>query len=144
MGEAVGRSRGSGHPAWAGLRSGTGRARIVPASSHAALGTPRVRIEDRALEGLSLGPVDAFLGIPYAAPPVGDLRFLSPRRHTPWKGVRLATSLGHPCPQINADYPAWQDPNSGSEDCLVLNVWAPTRRESALPVMAGDEDEVCM
>jgi len=100
-----------------------------------AKGCVEVRVADGVLEGLSLGPVDAFLGIPYAIPPVGNLRFLSPRPFTPWDGVRPATSLGHPSPQTNPDYPAWLDPHRPSEDCLVLNVWAPTRREAALPVM---------
>jgi para-nitrobenzyl esterase len=106
--------------------------------------TPRVIVHDGTLEGLALGPVDAFLGIPYAAPPVGGLRFLSPRPFTPWDGVRPATSLGHPCPQTNSDYPAWQDPNRPSEDCLVLNVWAPTRREAALPVMVWLHGGACV
>jgi para-nitrobenzyl esterase len=106
--------------------------------------TTRVSVHDGTLEGLALGPVDAFLGIPYATPPVGDLRFLSPRPLTPWDGVRPATSLGHPSPQSNSDYPAWQDPNRPSEDCLVLNVWAPTRREAALPVMVWLHGGACV
>ena len=101
----------------------------------AAEACAEVRVEDGVLQGISRGHVDIFLGIPYAAPPVRGLRFLSPRPFPPWDGVRPATALGHPSPQTNPDYPAWLDPNRTSEDCLVLNVWAPTRRDAPLPVM---------
>lgn len=75
------------------------------------------------------GAVDVFQGVPYAAPPVGELRWRAPQPPVPWPGVRDALEPGSPCPQSGR--------LAGSnEDCLTLNVWAPHRRAgSRLPVM---------
>jgi para-nitrobenzyl esterase len=80
----------------------------------------------------------AFLGIPYAAPPVGDLRWQPPQPVAPRKGPAFeATAFGHRCIQFgtNADM-VFRDP-SESEDCLNLNVWAPANipKNKPLPVM---------
>jgi para-nitrobenzyl esterase len=72
--------------------------------------------------------VQEFLGIPFAAPPVGDLRWKAPQAPTPWQGVRVADQHGPACMQRRAAYM--------SEDCLYLNVW--TKAETGaekLPVM---------
>ena len=84
--------------------------------------------------------VVAFQGVPYAAPPVGDLRWKPPRPVVAWDGVRNATAPGPICMQTG---PAWvraptaaeDDPQS--EDCLHLNVWAPREpvARAPLPVM---------
>jgi para-nitrobenzyl esterase len=86
------------------------------------------------------GKVRAYLGIPYAAPPVGELRWQAPRPAAAWKGVRPATAFGHHCFQFgqSADM-VFRDPGP-SEDCLTLNVWkpvtAPSRTQPGpLPVM---------
>ncbi len=75
-----------------------------------------------------------FAGIPYAAPPVGPLRFAAPEPALGWVGERDATRAGPRCIQDPA-----ADPERGqntSEDCLTLNVWTPPRRtDAALPVM---------
>ena len=73
--------------------------------------------------------VDEFLGIPYAAPPVGDLRFRPPHPHAPWLVPRPATDYGGICPQLSAEGV------TGHEDCLFLNVFAPTARSGRRPVM---------
>ncbi len=82
----------------------------------------------------------AWLGVPFASPPVGDLRWRAPRPPEPWTGVREA--LEHPpfCPQIVPF--AWMKPRVvlGEEDCLYLNVWSPPMdaadaAERRLPVM---------
>ncbi|CAM5158839.1 unnamed protein product [Eretmochelys imbricata] len=78
------------------------------------------------------GTVTAFLGIPYAEPPVGALRFQKPLPHQPWSQVLEATSFGNTCPQPQlTDYPeteTWTPKTPQSEDCLFLNVWVPHPR----------------
>lgn len=97
---------------------------------------PIVKIRTGAVEGKTDGKVKAFLGIPYAAPPVGDLRWKPPQPAARWAGVRPATEFGHHCMQGTV-YRRPDFPDSGpSEDCLVLNVWVPVTHESGkLPVM---------
>jgi para-nitrobenzyl esterase len=80
--------------------------------------------------------VRAFLGLPYAAPPVGDLRWRAPQPARPWQGEREATQVGPRCMQTsrlgNIDP---QNPRM-SEDCLYLNVWTPAKSAGEkLPVM---------
>jgi para-nitrobenzyl esterase len=80
-----------------------------------------VQVETGLLQGVIEGPVRAFRGIPYAAPPVGDLRFRTPRAPLPWTGTRDASAFGNICPQLDggpfADF-------LGDEDCLTLNVFS--------------------
>ena len=75
--------------------------------------------------------VYSYRGIPYAQPPVGDLRWTPPQPLPPWTGTLQATSFGAICPQEDA-------PEPESEDCLFLNVWTPqsaVARNKRLPVM---------
>ncbi|XP_030621090.1 cholinesterase-like [Chanos chanos] len=79
------------------------------------------------------GPVATFLGIPYAKPPVGGLRFRPPEPPAPWKGVREATQFSSSCyQQIDALFPGftgaemWNPNTRMNEDCLYLNVWTPS------------------
>jgi para-nitrobenzyl esterase len=93
---------------------------------------PIVRTADGSVRGETAGATAEYLGIPYAAPPVGALRWQPPRPVAPWPGVRQATSFGPHCAQ-----PA-SPPSVGStsEDCLYLNVFAPAdARDRNLPVM---------
>src|SRR5262245_8301231 len=79
--------------------------------------------------------VVAYLGIPYAAPPVGALRWRAPQPASPWTGVRAAAEYGPPCFQARWAGPS-PDLTMMSEDCLTLNVWVPPRRKAGrLPVM---------
>ncbi|MGA9070455.1 MAG: carboxylesterase family protein [Terracidiphilus sp.] len=83
------------------------------------------------------GKVKAFLGLPYAAAPVGELRWKAPQPPLPWKGTRDATKFGAHCAQLHVyDDMVFQD-GEGSEDCLFLNVYAPAeaKSNSKLPVM---------
>jgi para-nitrobenzyl esterase len=87
------------------------------------------------------GKVLAFRGIPYAAPPVGNLRWKAPQPVVSWASERDATTYGHRCAQ-NRDFEdmVFQDgetTESGSEDCLTLSVYAPSRKRDGtrLPVM---------
>jgi para-nitrobenzyl esterase len=79
----------------------------------------------------------AFLGLPYAAPPIGDLRWKAPEPAAKWKGTRDATNFGAHCAQVRVyDDMVFQD-SGPSEDCLFLNVYAPADAtdKSKLPVM---------
>jgi len=83
------------------------------------------------------GKVKAFLGLPYAAPPVGDLRWKAPEPPAKWKGTRDATKFGAHCAQNHVfDDMVFQGPPP-SEDCLFVNVYAPAdaTKKSKLPVM---------
>jgi para-nitrobenzyl esterase len=83
-------------------------------------------------QGVLLGDVVAFLGLPYAAPPVGELRWRPPAPAPSWAGVRRATAFASPCPQIGAGGAV-----VGAEDCLYLNVWVPSPApaNARLPVL---------
>ncbi len=71
------------------------------------------------------GGVAVFKGIPYAAPPVGTLRFRPPAPASPWAVARDAFEYGPSCPQTSARPQGWAQEPSLSEDCLYLNVWTP-------------------
>lgn len=93
---------------------------------------PRVQTRDGMLEGSYAGTSRRFLGIPFAAPPVADLRFRPPADVEPWSGVRDATETPKACPQASELGPA----SGTSEDCLYLNVWAPDPlADEPVPVM---------
>ncbi|XP_066562055.1 neuroligin-4, X-linked [Amia ocellicauda] len=89
-----------------------------------------------------LGPVEQYLGVPYASPPTGDRRFQPPEPPAPWQGVRNATQFAAVCPQyledralLNDMLPVWFTANldtvvtyvqDQNEDCLYLNIYVPT------------------
>ncbi len=81
-----------------------------------------VRTDTGWLRGISAKDHLLFRGIPYAAPPVGELRWRSPQPAAPWQGVRAATASGDRCAQL---------PGSHSEDCLYLDVVAPASASPA-------------
>ena len=84
-----------------------------------------------AVRGLASGAVDEFLGIPYAAPPVGALRWQPPQPAASWSGVRDATQFAPHCPQSASPF----GQASTSEDCLFLNVFTPSHQRAGSPVM---------
>jgi para-nitrobenzyl esterase len=97
-----------------------------------------VRTDAGVVEGARSadGKVQIFRGIPYAAPPVGALRWKDPQPVTPWKGVRKATEFGARCMQWNVFGDMVFRDAGPSEDCLYLNVWTPDASKKAkLPVM---------
>ena len=79
--------------------------------------------------------VRVYKGIPYAAPPVGPLRWRAPAPVTPWKEVREATAFGTPCWQSHVTGIYSRGPVPRSEDCLYLNVWTGARAGDKAPVM---------
>jgi para-nitrobenzyl esterase len=99
----------------------------------------KVKTEQGKVQGKTInnGNVKAFLGLPYAAPPVGELRWKAPEPPAKWKGTRDATKFGAHCAQGRVfDDMVFQD-SGPSEDCLFLNVYAPADAtdKSKLPVM---------
>ena len=89
---------------------------------------PIVYIDSGAVSGTAGAGIDTFLGLPYAAPPTGNLRWRRPHPPAPWQGVRDATQFAPSCPQpMSASAP----PGPQSEDCLYLNVYTPTLRPDA-------------
>ncbi|HEU5416527.1 MAG TPA: carboxylesterase family protein [Streptosporangiaceae bacterium] len=88
---------------------------------------PIVRTRDGQLQGKYAEGISQFLGVRYAAPPVGALRWQAPQPARPWRGVRPATSYGNRCPQL----PSGNGPRADTEDCLFLNVFAPAGSDPA-------------
>lgn len=104
-------------------------------ASAQAASAPEVTVREGALSGQTRDGITAFLGIPYAAPPVGDLRWRMPQPATHWSGQRSATRYGPPCAQP-AGGAFGATANGASEDCLTLNIWKPSSpSEARLPVM---------
>lgn len=89
-----------------------------------------ITISDGRLQGLHLTETRtlAWLGIPYAKPPVGKLRWKAPREVEPWSGIKQVRDFNHSSIQIIDEIPG------GSEDCLYLNIWRPDDHEIDLPV----------
>lgn len=111
---------------------------LALASAPAAAAPPTVRIDSGKLAGLrdARSGLDEFRGIPYAAPPVGALRWKPPHTVAPWQGVRRADRFASRCMQraLFSDM-VFRSPGI-SEDCLYLNVWTPAKRDGAkLPVL---------
>jgi para-nitrobenzyl esterase len=117
----------------AALMAGVGgaSASAAPPGQGTARG-PVVRTADGWVQGKTADAMAEYLGVPYAAPPVGALRWQPPRPAAPWRGIREATSFAPHCPQPASPFGV----ASTSENCLYLNVYAPAgARNRDLPVM---------
>jgi para-nitrobenzyl esterase len=75
---------------------------------------------------ISAAGVAVYLGIPYAEPPIGQLRWAAPQPPPPWSGVKNTTAFAAPCVQTDG---------SGAEDCLYANVYVPPGLPKPAPVM---------
>ncbi|HVT36013.1 MAG TPA: carboxylesterase family protein, partial [Nevskiaceae bacterium] len=134
------------------VRLGSGFALAVAAACAVAQSVDATRVQ--TLSGWVQGSVTAdgaalrWLGVPYAAPPVGALRWRAPQPAAAWSTTLPADHFGSPCTQIGGPYgppPAgknWGVDNLGtfgkpvgSEDCLTLNLWRPSGTETRLPVL---------
>ena len=91
-----------------------------------------VNITSGPIQGSIIGTSRQFLGIPYARPPVGDLRWMAPQKPDPWTAVRSAVDFGKRCAQLAN--PTLQNAASNDEDCLYLNVWTPSPAVAKAPV----------
>lgn len=93
-----------------------------------ALSDPKpVTVEAGAVQGVTQGDVDVWLAVPYAEPPVGNLRWRAPSPQRPWEGIRDAGKAGPSCMQPEVE--------PVSEDCLTLNIFRPSGAAGPLPVM---------
>lgn len=110
---------------------------VLAGCASLAAGDPQVRVESGLLAGRTSDGVSVWRNIPFAAAPVGELRWAAPQPAAKWDGVRDAGANGPSCPQVML---ADGKPNGGgasgptSEDCLQLNVFAPASASKA-PVM---------
>ncbi len=121
-----------------GLRSIAAAA--VALAAFAAPGAERrpvVATADGPVRGVLSDGIDRYLGIPYAAAPVGDLRWLPPQPHGRWTGVRDATRFGSHCAQVASPFGL----ASASEDCLFLNVFTPARNRDRDGDGDGEDEE---
>lgn len=124
-GTSSGGAGGTGGSGGAGGTGGSGGGEAAPTL---------VETDKGKVEGTVVGSTRAFLGIPFAAPPTGDLRWKPPAPHEPWAETLAANKKGRRCAQMGA-LSGTLDTATG-EDCLFLNVWAPEKpAASTLPVL---------
>ncbi len=89
-----------------------------------------VLVESGAVEGMAQRGLTVYLGLPFAAPPLGELRWREPQKPAPWEGTRKATSFAPACVQNGVSMPGEKPPVT-SEDCLYLNIWTPAKAGGA-------------
>jgi para-nitrobenzyl esterase len=93
--------------------------------------------ESGALSGISESGLSVYKGVPFAAPPVGDLRWRPPVLVAPWTGTRKADAFAPACMQDGVSMPG-ETPPAVSEDCLYLNIWTPTQLKRGRKANAPD------
>jgi para-nitrobenzyl esterase len=107
-----------------------------PADASAAVLEPQtgtvIQLQPGIVEGKLVGSTREFLGIPYAQPPLGKLRFAPPQPIAAWSPIRAAIAFGPACPQPQGPL---SSPTPSDEDCLYMNVYTPVAIDRALPVM---------
>ena len=109
---------------------------ITLAAGTALAASDIVKIDTGKLKGVTSDGVVSFKGVPFAAPPVGDLRWRPPQLAAPWTGIREASAYGPDCMQLPFPGDAAPLGVKPAEDCLYVNVWAPAVKSAKkLPVM---------
>ena len=97
--------------------------------------SPQIPTESGAISGVRASGLSVYKGIPFAAPPVGDLRWRPPVHVAPWTGTRAADAFAPACMQVGVSMPG-ETPPKVSEDCLYLNIWTPAKTaDEHLPVI---------
>ena len=89
-----------------------------------------IRIEGGSIQGMQAEGLNTYFGIPFAAPPVGPLRWRPPQAPSPWEGIKAAEKFSPICMQ-RGSYPEDAPPEPMSEDCLYLNIWVPPATNGA-------------
>ena len=107
----------------------------LPALSLPANAAPQATIDTGTLRGVRADGVVAFKGIPFAAPPVGALRWRAPQPASAWQGVREADAYAADCMQLPFPSDAAPLGTAPAEDCLYANVWAPAKTSEPRPVL---------
>ena len=108
----------------------------LPLTLPAALAqTPKAHTEFGTISGAREGGLNVYKGVPFAAAPIGDLRWHAPAPAAPWVGTRKADTFAPACMQEGVSMPG-ETPPAVSEDCLYLNIWTPAKSAQAhLPVI---------
>ncbi|RYG85444.1 carboxylesterase family protein, partial [bacterium] len=110
---------------------------LIATAGFTAESAPRASTATGEVVGVRAAGVEAFKGLPFAAPPVGDLRWRPPQPAARWSGIRDASRYGADCMQEPFPGDAAPLGETPAEDCLYLNVWRPAgaRAGAKLPVM---------
>lgn len=108
---------------------------VVAPLACAAPAGPVVATDSGEMQGTASAGVESWKGIPFAAPPTGELRWRAPQPPTPWKQLRPATAYGPDCMQLPFPSDAAPLGSKPAEDCLYLNVWRPAGAGGRLPVI---------
>lgn len=111
-----------------------GIALAIPVPAAARSGDHAVKTRSGRVAGVTEGDVISYKGIPYAAPPIGKLRWRAPKKAQRWSGTKVADKFGPICQQIHQPKDNGVGPLPMSEDCLTLNIFAPTLAKK-VPVM---------
>jgi para-nitrobenzyl esterase len=108
---------------------------LAAAQAASAAAAPQVVTESGTLSGISERGLSVYKGVPFAAAPLGDLRWRPPAAVSHWTGIRKADAFAAACMQEGVSMPG-ETPPTVSEDCLYLNIWSPAKRATEqLPVI---------
>lgn len=118
---------------WSSILLAAAAAVAVPQAALAQ--STKAVIDSGAIRGSAADGVLSWKGIPFAEPPLGDLRWRAPRPVKPWQGVRETTEYSHDCMQVPFPSDAAPLGTVPAEDCLYANVWRPADEQRKLPVV---------